>query len=229
MKKNLLFTILISSFSFYAHSQLWMMMPDSSETGAVSSDIECYQGDTLINTSSSNPLTIDVVRVQNVTTAGWSTAFCLNVCYLPSTDSVRFTIPANSKQGFIVHFYTSSTPSSGMCYFKFKNVNTPTNTYYKHFYVTSVNGVFEETNNANVKIYPNPISTDATIEISNLKSSVSNFEFAVYDVYGRKVKNQNIQSSVFKIECTDLPAGVYSYSLISENQKLNSGKIIVNR
>src|SRR3974377_1407907 len=151
MKNFYLLASLIFVFYFgKSFSQnLLVSMPDTFNHGVPGADVECFSGDTLFNNTSGS-LTIDVVRVQNVTTAGWTTAFCLNVCYLPSKDSVRFTLSPNQHQNFILHFYTSTTPDSGTCVFKFKNVSNPSNVFYQRYYAATQTGYAVHDLNANL-------------------------------------------------------------------------------
>ena len=234
MKK--LYTLIIASpllFSLNSFSQsLTRTMPDTVVVGPVSDDLECLNGDTLYNTTPNN-LDIDVVRVQDVTAGTWLTAFCLDVCYPPSKDSSRFTMQPNQHQGLVIHFYTDATPTSDYCVFKFKNVNSPSNTYYQKFYATSqlAFGIHEaNANTANVNIYPSPvIAGDVfSMNISNVKNVGKEISIIVYDIYGNAVNKTTVYQGTNFMNL-DLPAGIYSYSLISGNDKINSGKIAVGK
>ena len=206
-------------------------MPDTVKSDSCGKDI-AFDNDSIFNNSPNN-LVIDVVRVQNVTTPNWLSAFCLDVCYLPSKDSVRFTLLPNERQIFIFHFYTdASTAASGTATMKFKNVSSPSNTLYQTFYGSTVcaSGINETVyNSGTVSIYPNPFSTEATIQVSSIKYQASGLEFKLYDVFGRKVINFKPETATFKLDGSDLPAGIYSYNLVSGNEKIASGKIVVSK
>ena len=221
------FLFTITSFS----QALTRTMPDTVVVGAVSADIECLNGDTLYNTTPNN-LDIDVVRTQDVTMGTWQTAFCLDVCYLPSKDSGRMTMNPMEHQGLVVHFYTDATPTSDYCIFKFKNVNTPSNMYYQKFYATSqlAFGIHEASaNTANVNIYPSPVVSGNvfTMQVSNAKTG-KEISIIVYDIYGNAVNKTTVYNGI-NFMSLDLPAGIYSYSLISGGEKINSGKIAVSK
>ncbi|MBI3501439.1 MAG: T9SS type A sorting domain-containing protein [Bacteroidetes bacterium] len=234
MKKLLLLIVVILSSLLgvvEGFSQaLTIAMPDTSRCDTAGKDIECYLGDTIYN-STPNTLDIDVVRVQNVAASGWTTAFCLNVCYLPTKDSVRFSLASNAHQKFILHFYTT-TVDSGTCYFKFKNVSTPSNTLYQRYYCSTlcVAGVNEHsTGKANVKIYPSPVMAgeNFSIAISSEKNTGS-MTLVFYNIYGSAVSTNRVGQGI-NVMNLDLPAGVYSYDLISGNENISSGKMCVSR
>jgi hypothetical protein len=204
-------------------------MPDTNTIGSTNSDLECLIGDTLYN-NTSNALTVDVVRVTDVATGTWYTAFCLDVCYLPTKDSVRFTLQPNEHQGMIVHFYTDSTAACGDVYFKFKNVNTPSNVFYQWFHACSQLGFGINENNtpkADVVIYPMPLKSGEafTMGISKVQTRKS-LLLEVYNIFGSKVYQTNVIGGTNPMKL-NLPSGVYSYSLISDNSKLNAGKIVI--
>jgi len=212
------------SFTFY--------VPDTIVYGVplVDSSTDLY--DSIVN-NTANTLSIDVVRVENTTAAGWQTAFCLDVCYLPSVDSVRFTLQPNESQPFSFHFYTSATPDSGTALMKIKDVSNPATTVYQRFYaitqLTSVNEL--PAKNVNVSIYPSPVvaGNNFSMNIANVKSGSNEITLSVYNIYGSAVKRIAHLKTGNNSLTLDLPAGIYSYSLISGNEKINSGKIAVSR
>jgi hypothetical protein len=232
MKKLLL--SLVFSFGAYAgfSQALTITAFDTTETGACSSDIECFNGDSIIN-NTAVALTIDVVRVMDVNTGTWQSAFCTNgTCYAPTKDSVRVTLTSNQHMSFIVHFYSDATPACGDVYFKFKNVNTPSNTIYQWYHACSQLGfgVHEQNENlANVSIYPMPVIAGNyfTMNISNVKTG-KEISLHVFDIFGNEVYKAAVFSGINSMNL-NLPEGIYSYSLISGDAKLGSGKIAVGQ
>ena len=211
--------------------------PDTAICGATGSDLECL-GDSIIN-NTSNSLAVDVVRVQDdVGTPGWTSAFCLAVCYLPSKDSMRLVLTPHQHQNLLVHFYTSATADCGTVLFKIKDVNTPTNVAYQRYYASTQSdcaclnaGVNElSANSAKVKVYPSPLiaGNDFNMNISNVQGS-KEISLLVYSVYGSVVNKFNNLKEGNNTLNLNLPAGVYSYSLISNNVPIGSGKLAVSR
>jgi len=58
-----------------------------------------------------------------------------------------------------------------------------------------------------IKIYPNPVSDFLSIEMSTI--DMKNTSLTVFDINGRKLKQQNITSTHTQLELRNLPAGVY--------------------
>ena len=81
----------------------------------------------------------------------------------------------------------------------------------------------------NYKVYPNPMMSEARLEIENYNDEP--YQFELYDLTGKLVmKEANITNSVYVIPRNDLPGGIYIYRvLINSNNAptLKSGKIVV--
>jgi hypothetical protein len=44
----------------------------------------------------------------------WASAFCMDVCYLPTTDSVSYTFNPMDTVHFTFHIYTDATPNHAL-------------------------------------------------------------------------------------------------------------------
>jgi hypothetical protein len=78
--------------------------------------------------------------------------------------------------------------------------------------------------NYSVSVFPNPSSTTTNFEVKDPNA----FEVAVYDMTGREIKREKIYDNKVSINSYQLPAGIYSYSILSkENAILNRGKFSV--
>ncbi len=77
-----------------------------------------------------------------------------------------------------------------------------------------------------LRIYPNPISENATIEIAG---SVKNASLSFYNINGRLVENlDDISGGLISFERNSIPAGIYFYVLADESGKLlSTDKIIL--
>jgi len=223
-----LLLISINSFSQFTYTPV-----DTIQYGAIGAELICPA--TLIN-NTANAISMRVTREQNVMAdaPNWESAFCMDVCYLKTTDSVNYTFSPMDTVNFTFHFYTilETNPDSATAVMKWKNVNTPSNTFYQKFYgITQLTfGVNDlSASSASVNIYPMPIvSGDVfTMSVSNVKSS-KNISLVVYNMFGSVVSTTNVIAGINFMNL-DLPAGVYAYSLISDNAKLNSGKLVVSQ
>lgn len=203
---------------------------DTAKYGVPLTELICAS--TMIN-STANAISMRVTREQNVIPEAptWTSAFCMDACYLPTTDSVNYTFLPMDTVNFTFHFYTSSTADHATAIMKFKNVNNPSNTFWGTYFgstdgsLSGINDLY--TNSASVSIYPMPIvSGDVfTMNISNVRPEKT-ISLVVYNMFGSVVSTSNVIAGINFMNF-DLPAGIYFYSLISDNVRLNSGKIVI--
>lgn len=79
-------------------------------------------------------------------------------------------------------------------------------------------------NNLAVFIYPNPAKENVNIIINKLEISHANAEF--FNVLGHKVLSENLNSQSTVIDLSQLPAGVYYFTINYDNQIIHRGKVI---
>jgi len=82
----------------------------------------------------------------------------------------------------------------------------------------------EENIELNFKIYPNPVSTLFNIEINEFY--VNNCSITLYQVNGKMIYSAPIAKSNTTIYRENLPAGVYFYSIASDEKNIKSGQLI---
>lgn len=78
--------------------------------------------------------------------------------------------------------------------------------------------------NNSFTLSPNPFCGTVSVKIAKLKNDV---DYTIHDAYGRIVKSGNINTSYTLLELTELPAGVYYFTLIqpeSMTMKLVKGE-----
>lgn len=188
-----------------------------------------------LNTTA-NAISMRVTREKNVMgdAPNWTSAFCMKVCYLSTTDSVNFTFNPMDTVNFTFHFYINlePLPDSACAIMKWKNNSTGSAIFQKLYGITQAGFAVNDLSApaANVSIYPMPISAgnDFSMNISNVQSKSKNLSLAVNDIFGNRVKTTSVVEGINFMNF-DLPGGVYSYSLISENATLNSGKLVVSK
>ena len=78
---------------------------------------------------------------------------------------------------------------------------------------------FFNRNENSISIFPNPFSTQTTINV-NGQLKMNNGEFVMYDVYGREVKKISIVNYPFSIQRDNLPSGVYFFRLTTSSPSL---------
>ncbi len=91
-----------------------------------------------------------------------------------------------------------------------------------------------ETNLHNqIKIYPNPLTTETTIILPFLNEMESGLFLSLYDILGRKRNisysiNNKINNVVqIKLKRGDLPAGIYFYLINTDKNLIRNGKLII--
>ena len=73
--------------------------------------------------------------------------------------------------------------------------------------------------------YPNPFSNSATLQISN--GIITEYNFKIYDIYGKEVRNQEVRSEKTEILKNELSDGIYFYMVKNNQQIIASGKIVI--
>ena len=84
-------------------------------------------------------------------------------------------------------------------------------------------------NEAHVRIFPNPVSHEAFIQISP-DMPLKNAELRIYDSIGKEVSVlKNITERQLSMNFSGLPRGNFFYRLISDGQSAASGKFVIAR
>ena len=77
-----------------------------------------------------------------------------------------------------------------------------------------------------IKVYPNPFMSTATMEIE--RSSFKSFTFEIYGLNGKKLRQQTFHQNKFEITKGTLSKGMYLYRISGDGQLLNTGKIVIH-
>ncbi|MBK7669714.1 MAG: T9SS type A sorting domain-containing protein [Sphingobacteriaceae bacterium] len=75
-----------------------------------------------------------------------------------------------------------------------------------------------------ISVYPNPSKDYFIVDLKN--NSINNSVIILYDVLGKEVKRQKISESKTNIQ-HDLQKGIYFYTVSSDSEKIQSGKLVV--
>lgn len=91
-------------------------------------------------------------------------------------------------------------------------------------YDSATVGINENPEAASILIYPNPFSASASIQLPTITSQSI---MEVFDIYGREVRKQKIDSQKPKLLRGNLPAGLYFFKVSSGDEILGAGKFII--
>ena len=84
------------------------------------------------------------------------------------------------------------------------------------------NAIEEEMSNASLNIFPNPVTTQATITFSK---EVHNATFSLYNLLGEKVAEATgINGESFQFNRGNLPGGVYAFEVREKEKNIGRGK-----
>jgi uncharacterized repeat protein (TIGR01451 family) len=130
----------------------------------------------------------------------------------------------------------TTIPNQANIYF---DVNLPvaTNTY-THTIGERISSIFLNTpavidNQYQVKIFPNPIQNEATLQIvntenePNMELNSKPFVFNLYNPFGQLLQTRVFTQSTLKISSENLPQGIYFYTIQKENSIVTRGKVEV--
>ncbi len=93
-------------------------------------------------------------------------------------------------------------------------------------YVRTGTAVQTVAGKSTIEVYPNPASSYINIDVN--ADQVSTYQFKLYDMNGRVVKDESPNSSsYYRINIEDIPAGVYLLEIISR-AGVASFKIVKN-
>ena len=133
-------------------------------------------------------------------------------------------VPANTAYARMLLMGTRNAGTDNDSYFDDMFVKLSTNPFGCEQYVPV--GIEEAVNNKGVKVYPNPFSNEATIEV--LKPSRNAvYELQIFDRTGRLVYNVTGTSGKFSVSSNGLAKGFYLYQ-VSDGSWQSTGKLVVN-
>lgn len=81
-----------------------------------------------------------------------------------------------------------------------------------------------KSDNAQVSVYPNPFTQSVTFDLSNV--TTTDTQISIYDVVGTLVLKTSLTKQANTVDASQLPAGVYVYTIYSANNTIQSGRLI---
>ena len=90
-------------------------------------------------------------------------------------------------------------------------------------------GIQNSSSTNNLKIYPNPASTEITLEYSFDDNSIASI--SIIDMLGSKVLEQQIvgDNNKMNLDISNLANGIYVYSVIKDGEVIDKKKLVISR
>ena len=79
--------------------------------------------------------------------------------------------------------------------------------------------------NVEIKVYPNPFTETAQIEVTGIDFKTLNLH--VFDMTGRRVRTETFDNSYYEFQRGNLAQGMYTFTLENEGTIIRTGKIII--
>lgn len=91
-------------------------------------------------------------------------------------------------------------------------------------------GIIDPGVTSNIKIFPNPSENVINFEIA-APNNFENFALVVFDLNGLEIRREIVNSQIanYKMDVSRMVNGLYTFSLLSGNKILDSGKFIISR
>lgn len=214
----LLFSFLSLQVGFAQLSISETVVNETVEIGGPDKEIVLY-----LTNNSATTTTVKWDRTQDLPD-GWQTYVCdIEQCFFPGTSTSEFNIESGQEVFFKMYFRATAegTVSSVVDLYDVNNTSDAVQVTYNASSVTSdVDDLVTE----NIKVYPNP--TSSNIYISNTDGIQS---MEVYNIIGKKVRHFADVDSATPYNIEDLPRGMYLIRLLDKDSDVVTTKRISKR
>lgn len=192
---------------------------------------------TIENTNGAGPIDVRVERITVDTVPGSQNYFCWEQCYEPpvSVSPSAMTIDPGQR---VDQFYADYKPNgtigvSTLIYCFYNDANqadsvcatvrfTSSGVGIQDVFLGDVSGVSES--------FPNPARTVVNINYA-LAAGWQQAELTVYSMLGAQVKNVRLKEDqgTLKLRVSDLPSGMYFYTLLVDDKAVSTKKMLVTK
>lgn len=174
--------------------------------------------------------TVDTIRFQVLSTSqaeGTVNSFCVGVkCYPPNYIlSEPQALDTNNEAALILYYKPQGIADPALINYKiYSNANPNIYTTFSISF-TIATGIKENSQSEKLLAYPNPANSFVKITYQTNE----NAELVLYNIVGEKVRNYPIAigSKEIKIDTSELPAGTYFYSIVSEFSIKETKRLVV--
>lgn len=177
--------------------------------------------------NSTDTLQLKWKKVSESVPALWEASVCDNqVCYTSLVDSGSMNPIYPADYGFLLlHITPHVNYGTAVIRYEVWDINTPllrdTLTYI--LTVNNTSGIAEAESKNAFSIFPNPAKENINI-LSNLQTG---FRFLITDVSGKEIQNGISKTNTISVSTENLQNGVYTVSIFSENQIINTKQFLI--
>ncbi len=160
---------------------------------------------------------------------GASSTFCVGTqCFPPHvTTTPPIDLDANNAAHLHIDYIPHGESAEALLGYKvYKEGDEDTNIsfYIKCVFATGINDIAEE---VSLKAYPNP-----AVDVVNFSYELNQAsEMAIYNIVGEKVASYPLQagSQNLRVNVSELPAGTYFYSLVSDAKSIKTKRLVIKK
>lgn len=242
MKKTILaLAISLIGTSAFAQS-IGVTNADTYVTGEPSASL--LKANATVTNNGTTPIDV-MVRFEEVTTipSGAGHYFCWTVCYSEGSINDGFETPAahaitidpgQSVTNFYSDYIPHGTVGTTTFRYTFYDKDNPSDaTPIEITFDTQnvgIEDVFASDDSGVSESFPNPAVDEAKINYS-VKPGAENAELVIYNMLGSKVKVMPLteEQGTLRMNVSSLPAGLYFYSMMVDNQEVATKKMLVTK
>jgi len=230
----------LSVFMFFqgvrAQSSLTLPAIDRYVWGSVEDGILQCEG-TVENTNGSTAIDVRVKRITVDTVPGTQNYFCWEQCYEPATSvsPTALNIPVGERiSQFYADYKSNGIPGvSVLTYCFYDDANEADSVCATvRFSATPVGilDVFTQDRSGVSEPYPNPARNEARVNYA-LHSGWQSAKVDLYSMLGAKVRTVRLTNDhgTLTLHVSDLPSGMYFYSLVVDDKTVTTRKMLVTR
>ncbi|MCB0755898.1 MAG: T9SS type A sorting domain-containing protein [Flavobacteriales bacterium] len=237
MKRLLLsaFAVMIASATF-AQNSLTIPSIDDFVWGSIEDNLIQAEG-TVENTNGSGPIDVRVQRITIDTVPGSQNYFCWEQCYEPPTSISPTAMTIDPGQR-VDQFYADYKPNgqqgiSTLAYCFYNDANEADSVCVTVRFSASpvgIQDVFLGNQSGISESYPNPAKSVAKINYA-LSAGWNKAELMIYSMLGAQVRKINLleDQGTLKLNVSDLPSGMYFYTLMVDDKSIATKKMLVTK
>ncbi len=149
----------------------------------------------------------------------WVTEYSDSWAYNPVTNQ---WVQISNFPGQARHYFVCFTIGNRV----YGGTGTSGTNYHDWWEYGELSGINEVQEKNAVTVFPNPIVDKAEFDFKNELTTTA--IFTLYDAQGKKIKEENISPCDFwMFDRETISSGIYSYSIISHNTILSTGKLVL--